>query len=95
VKLICVVDADIPVKDRVMTKKTISKRVDDLVDREVDATGTPKPYPKSVVNKALNSDPIKKKKRIVVSDDESSENDVPLVNYPEKHDVDSRLRNNR
>jgi len=63
-----------------MTDKTISKRVDDLVDREVDAAGTPKPHPKSVVNKAINNDVTKKKPlRIVMSDEESSEDDVPLV----------------
>jgi len=74
------VDADIPVKDRVMTDKKIPKRVDDLVDREVDATGTPKPHPKSVVNKAMNGDgAAKKNKRIIVSDDDDSDDDVPLV----------------
>ena len=74
------VDADIPVKDRVMTDKKIPKRVDDLVDREVDATGTPKPHPKSVVNKAMNGDGVaKKNKRIIVSDDDDSDDDVPLV----------------
>jgi hypothetical protein len=52
--------------------------VDDLVDREVDAAGTPKPHPKSVVNKAEYSEHASKKKRIVVSDDESDE-DAPLV----------------
>jgi hypothetical protein len=61
-----------------MTAKTISKRVDDLVDREVDATGTPKPHPKSVVNKTEYSEPATKKKRIVVSDDDSDD-DAPLV----------------
>jgi len=50
------------------------------VDREVDSKGTPKPHPKSLVNKAVNSDGGVKKKRIVMSDDdESSEDDVPLV----------------
>lgn len=49
------------------------------MDREVDATETPKFHPKSVVNKALNSDiGGPKKKRILVSDDESDD-DVPLV----------------
>jgi len=73
-----VVDADIPVKDRIATEKKISKRVDDLVDREVDAAGTPKPHPKSVVNKAEYSELATKKKRIVVSDEESDD-DAPLV----------------
>jgi hypothetical protein len=73
------VDADIPVKNRIATNKVIPKRVDDLVDREVDAAGTPKPHPKSLVNKAVNSDgKVAKKKRIMVSDDDSDD-DVPLV----------------
>ena len=68
-------------KDRVMTDKKIPKRVDDLVDREVDASGTPKPHPRSVMNKAMNGDgAATKKKRIIVSDDEDSDDDdVPLV----------------
>ena len=33
-------DADIPAKQRITTNQVISKRVDDLVDREVDAAGT-------------------------------------------------------
>jgi hypothetical protein len=56
----------------------ISKRVDDLVGREVDAAGTPKRHPKSVVNKAVNSKVPVRKIRIVESDDESDD-DVPLV----------------
>src|SRR5271167_4881805 len=71
-------DADIPVKKRIATENKISRRVDDLVDREVDAAGTPKPYPKSVVNKAEYSELAIKKKRIVVSDEESDD-DAPLV----------------
>jgi len=77
-RILKVVDADIPVKDRIATEKKISKRVDDLVDREVDAAGTPKPHPKSVVNKAEYSELATKKKRIVVSDEESDD-DAPLV----------------
>lgn len=72
------IDADIPLKQRATAKKTISRRVDGLVDREVDAAGTPKPNPKSVVNKAEYSELASKKKRIVVSDDESDD-DAPLV----------------
>jgi hypothetical protein len=69
------------VKKRIATDKVISKRVDDLVDREVDAAGTPKPHPKSLVNKAVHSDgAATKKKRIMVSDDDSDE-DVPLVYF--------------
>jgi hypothetical protein len=48
------------------------------VDREVDAAGTPKPHPKSLVKKAVPSDATTKKKRIIMSDDESDD-DVPLV----------------
>jgi hypothetical protein len=45
----------------------------------VDAAGTPKPHPKSLVNKAMNSDgKVAKKKKIMVSDDDSDD-DVPLV----------------
>ena len=77
-RVLKVIDADIPVKDRIATEKKISKRVDDLVDREVDAAGTPKPHPKSVVNKAEYSELATKKKRIVVSDEESDD-DAPLV----------------
>jgi hypothetical protein len=69
------------VKKRIATENKISKRVDDLVDREVDASGTPKPHPKSVVNKAEYSELPTKKKRIVVSDEESDD-DVPLVFPP-------------
>ena len=57
--------------------------MDDLVDREVDSKGTPKPHPKSVVNKALNSERsagVVKKKRIMIDDDDDdSEDDIPLV----------------
>jgi hypothetical protein len=74
-------DADIPLKNRVTTSTTISKKVDDLVDREVDAKGTPKPHPKSVVNKALNSE-APKKRRIVESSDDDSDDDVPLAKRP-------------
>jgi len=78
-----VLDADIPVRDRTMTDKTIPRRVDDLVDREVDAKGTPKPHPKSLVNKAMNGDgAAPKKKRIIISDDDDSDDDVPLVHLP-------------
>lgn len=67
-------DADIPVKQRITANQVISKRVDDLVDRKVDAAGTGKPHPK-----AVNSDKgVPKKKRIVVSDGDSDD-DVPLV----------------
>ena len=83
-KLTCFLDADIPVRNRIATKDTkVPKRIDDLVDREVDAKGTPKPHPKSLVNKALNSEAsgnaAVKKRRIVVTDDEDSEDDIPLV----------------
>ena len=50
-----------------------------MVDREVDARGTPRPHPKSVVNQAVNSDGAVKKKRIVESESESDDDDVPLV----------------
>jgi len=74
-----VLEADIPVKERISTNHVISKRVDDLVNREVDAAGTPKPHPKSLVNKVVNSDNlVPKKKRIVISDDDSDD-DIPLV----------------
>jgi hypothetical protein len=71
-------DSNIPVKNRPTTNQLISKSVDDLVDREVDSARTPKLNPKSTVNKSLNSDGTSKKKRIIMSDDES-EDDVPLV----------------
>ena len=68
-------DADIPVKQRNIMNHVVSKRVDDLVDREVDVAGTPM----SLVNKAVNSaNGVPKKKRIVVSDDDDDD-DVPLV----------------
>jgi hypothetical protein len=67
------------VPKRIATAATIPKRVDVLVDREVDAAGPAKPHPKSVVNKAVNSD-AKKPKRIIMSD-EDSDDDVPLVCY--------------
>jgi hypothetical protein len=76
-------DANIPVKKRIATNEDkVSKRIDDLVDREVDSKGTPKPHPKSIVNTALNTEAgngVAKKKRIVVTDDEDSEDDIPLV----------------
>ena len=51
----------------------------------------PKPHPKSVVNKATNSDKgVPKKKRIVVSDDDSDD-DVPLVFEPRITPPNSRL----
>jgi hypothetical protein len=78
------------VKNRIATNKVISKRVDDLVDREVDAAGTPKPHPKSLVNKAVNSDgKVAKKKKIMVSDDDSGD-DVPLVCTRQEEDVNGR-----
>jgi hypothetical protein len=79
---VLIADAGIPVKQRIATADKIPKRVDNLVDREVDAAGTPKPHPKSVVNRALNSDvATKKPKRIMMSDDDSDD-DVPLAKRP-------------
>jgi hypothetical protein len=68
-------------KNRITTNQVISKRVDSLVDREVDTAGTPKTHPK-YENKAMNSDGAGKK-RIAMSDDESDD-DVPLVSRLEK-----------
>ena len=86
------IDANIPVKERAMTDKTTPKRVDDLVDRKVDATGTPNPHPNSVLSKAKNTDAaVTKKKRIVVSDDDDSSDDVPLVYSQGSHLAHTRL----
>ena len=78
-----IVGADIRMRDRITTDITISKRVDNLVDREVDAAGPPKPHPKSVLNNVINSDGTSKKRQIVESDDDSDD-DVPLVHAPDE-----------
>lgn len=78
-----------------MTDKTIPRRVDDLVDREVDAKGRPKPHPKSLVNKAMNGDgATTKKKRIIISDDDDSDDDVPLVYLSANIDAKQTRLNN-
>lgn len=75
-------------KERAITQKVIPKRVDDLVDREVDAAGTPKPHPKSLVKKTLASNGEKHKpRRIIASDDDSDDDDVPLVRSPSHSEI--------
>jgi hypothetical protein len=68
-----------PLKDRAITQKVIPKRVDDLVDREVDAAGTPKPHPKSLVKQTLPSNGERHKPKRIIASDDDSDDDVPLV----------------
>jgi hypothetical protein len=65
----------------------IPKRVDNLVDRLVDAAGTPKPHPKSLVKKTLASNGERHKPKRIIASDDDSDDDVPLVRPPSHGEI--------